>query len=217
MHPALRALTLTLGLVATSASAATLNNTFGLAAPTATLAFDGAAVAPYTTVTNQFASQGVTFSQDVIFDGQGPNAGWPGVTGDYLSNFNGNGLATHTFSIFFNATQTEAAFGFATNPTTTTFTALLNGLAVESFTIPTTYYQYATAFVGFTNSLFNQIEISVGGTDGSAVIDNIQMSAVSAVAPVPLPGTLGLAGAALGLLALLARRRPKAGLALQSA
>jgi hypothetical protein len=109
------------------------------------------------------------------------------------------------FSIQFLQQQTAAAFAMLTNPGTSTFTALLNGVAVESFS-DTTNFNVTTNFYGFTNILFNEIKITAGGFNSVALIDNLQFNP-AATTSVPTPALLpGLIGLGLGVLR---KRRPE--------
>ena len=182
--------------------AATLVNGTGLASPAAVVDFDGAGLTAGAIVTNQFASQGVTFGPNLYFNSQGP-VSFPGISGDYLANFN---PLVNPFSLLFAMDQTDVAFGFATNVANTTLTAFLNGVIVESFQTPTTSNNAGTAFLGFTGILFDEIQISVSSS--LALVDNIQLGTV---APVPLPAALPLLLAALAGAGLLGwRGRPRA-------
>ncbi len=162
------------GLYATS-----ISNNFGLTSPTKTITFDEIVFTQGTQISTQYASYGVTFTSGMIYDSQS-TASFPGITGHYL----GNG-SNPTFSIYFSANQTAAAVGLATNPATTTFTALLNGAVVETFSIATTFDNASLGFYGFTGITFNELKVSV--SSGAALFDNIEMGVA---APVPEPCTL---------------------------
>jgi hypothetical protein len=155
-----------------------------------------------TAITNQFASFGVAFPSPMYLNTQGPVTGIPGITGSYVGNFNGSIPPSDPFSIIFTfaTPQAEAAFGLATNPGTTTLTAYLNGVYVDSFSLSTTYDNPATAFVGFTGILFN--EIAVTTTGHLALVDTIQ----DCVA-VPEPATIFLLGGGLLGVGWLMRKR----------
>ena len=78
-----------------------------------------------------------------------------------------------------------------TNGYTDTFTALLNGLVVETASATTGNW----AYYGFTGIVFDQIRVNIGGDvhiNNHMRLDNIQIGA----AAVPEPGTLALLGLA---------------------
>ena len=102
------------------------------------------------------------------------------------------------FQIQFQGIVDEAAFGFITNPGTSTFTALLGGATVEQFSA-TTDLSNVVNFFGFEGIPFDTIEVSPGGTNSAFRFDNFQFSAV------PEPNSLALLG--LGFLAVCARLR----------
>ena len=165
------ALTLiTLLAISGSVSATPITNDTGLADPQSIITFDEFVFADQTVITNQFESLGVTFVSMLFYNSQGP-AVFPGVETNYLGN-NGNALV-NPFSILFTTPQTAAAFGIATNPSTTTFTAKLNGLIVESYQSATNFDDPSVSFQGFEGILFDEIEVSVGSDQ--ALIDNIQL------------------------------------------
>ena len=179
--------------------AASITNDSGLAAPVSTVTFDEIVFSQGTEITDQYVSYGITFESLVYYDSQG-NASFPGVETHYVGN-NSTPLI-NPFSISFTSTQTAAAFGIATNPATTTFTAKLNGVVVESYQSSTDFDDPSISFQGFEGISFDEIEISVGG-DGQALIDNIQMG-VAAPPPLgdvePVPSNAAWAMGALILL-----------------
>lgn len=198
MNKIYSALALAAGLFAAGTALATpIQNTTGLAAPATTITFDEIVFPGGTSITNEFAGLGVTFSPGLRYDSQGP-ATFPGVTTHYV----GNNLpcCINPFSLLFGGDVTEAAFGVATNPATTLFEALDNGAVVESFSAPTHFDGSTNYFFGFTGITFDEIRVTVGG-DNQILIDNVQIGSV------PEPGTLALIG--LGLSGLAAARRRK--------
>jgi hypothetical protein len=127
------------------------------------------------------------------YNSQGSSS-FPGIDGDYV------GVSTSVpFFITFANPVTEAAFGYAKNPTTVTIEALLNGVVVDSFQQAVTYNNPATGFLGFTGVLLDQIRVTADVQEG--LIDNIQFGSSSAV---PEPSTIGLLS--LGVIGLIARK-----------
>jgi hypothetical protein len=180
-----------------SAQAASVQNTFGLAAPAYTVTFDEAVVADGTLVTSEFAAWGVTLSPGLRYNSQGP-AAFPGITGNYVGN---NGpCCINPFSIMFGGGITAAAFGVATNPATSIFEARYLGGLVESFSAATSFDGSTNYYFGFTGITFDEIRVTVGG-DGMMLIDNVQLGVV------PEPATYALMLAGIAGLGLFARRR----------
>jgi len=163
------------------AHATPITNNFGLSSPSSTITFDEIIFPQGTVIDTQYASYGATFTSGLKYDAQGVSA-FPGITGHYIGNFN---PVVNPFSIFFTFAEplTEAAFGMATNPATTTFTAYLNGSAVETFSASTTSNNSNAGYYGFTGILFDEISVLV--SSNLALIDNIQMGGT----PVPEPAT----------------------------
>jgi hypothetical protein len=111
-------------------------------------------------------------------------------------------------SIRFGTPVTAAALALQSNPGTTTFTALLNGVIVESFATGTTLsflpdLSHASDFYGFSGILFDELTISndFESEFGIFQIDNVQYTAV------PEPTALLLLGAGLATLAARRSRR----------
>jgi len=173
--------------------ATSLINSVGLSSPAHHITFDEHVFAQDTIVDTQYAAEGVTFTTGMPFDTIGLNTIIAeGINGHYLGNF-GPGLI-NPFSIFFNENVTEAAFGFASEPQTTTLDAYLDGVFVESFALETSLTS-EMGYLGFTDSLFDEIRVTGNGGSGSALIDNIQFS------NVPVPAAIWFMGS--GLLGLL--------------
>lgn len=181
-----------------------LMNTTGLASPGVTVTFNELVLPTYASMTEQYLFRGLRFSPQLFYDGQdGPNPvdsmGNPlnGISGHYLSN-NFPVSLVNPFSIQFVNIHNAAAFAVATDPASTTFTALLNGSVVESFTANTNFDRSTSYFFGFTGVAFNEIRVS-STSSGGVVIDNVQFA--------PEPGSGLLMGAGLiGILAIVRRR-----------
>ncbi len=196
-------------LLANPAQGTSLTNGTGLTDPALTITADEFILANQTVVTNQYSSLGVTFSPNVYYNSENGSLGGdfaPVVAGNYFGNFDnlGDRNFDDPFSIEFSTDQTDAAFALVANaPGTATFTALLNGSIVESFSTAVDDPQ----FYGFTDSLFDEIQIEADIIDEDPLVffDNIQLGTVAS-ASTPEPGTiLGLL--AVGSLGALVRRK----------
>jgi len=192
------------------AYAGALLNNFGLVDPAFTLTFDEIVFPEGTVITNEYADYGITFKPTdpgMVYDTQGP-APFPGIDGHYVGNFFPvNNPFSIVFTSVFSTPHTSAAFGMATNPGTTIFTALLGGLIVESFTALTTFDDPFAGYYGFVGILFDEIQIQIDSE--LALIDNIQMIPLTEMTPVPVPepATILLVGSGLAFSAFRRRRR----------
>ena len=190
-----------LAAVTLGASATPITNNTGIVSPALTITFSEFALATETPITNQFASLGVTFSPSLFYNVQPfffPT--------DFLANFSfATSEQNNPVSLLFAQDQTAAAFAMQTNPGTSTFEALLNGVVVQSFNAATNLSSlpdltHASDFYGFSGIVFDEIRITAAS--GSLQIDNLQLSFA-----VPEPGTFVLLG--LGLAGLATARRRK--------
>lgn len=177
-----------------------INATSGLAAPDRLVTFDEVPVADNTAVTTQYASEGVTFSAGVRLETAA--FGFANMSGRKLANFF---PVTNSFSIFFASDVTDATLAFATFPGTSTFTALLDGTVVESFSASTGLFGTQNVF-GFTDILFDEIAITSGGFSGVAVFDTVAFN----VSQVPVPASLPLMFGGLAVFASIRARRKTA-------
>ena len=137
------------------------NSDTGLVAPDLTIGFDEVALTTGTNVTDQFEAFGVTFEPGVTyFNSVSPRPNFSGVA---VLDFFGPAV-----SIKFSQNVTEMAANMSQNFGMTTFTSLLDGVVVESFTA--TLDLTANNFYGFKNSLFNEVIFDPSGSSSVALV-----------------------------------------------
>ncbi len=181
-------------LIAGASQAATVQNTTGISNATSTITFSEVPLSRGATVTNQFASEGASFSSFAVFR---PQDGF--FATDYIGNFNGGGTA-NPFEIIFTHAVSGAAFDFITNSGTTEFEALSNGVVVDTFTAGTS--TRVGNYYGFDGFTFDTIRVTSPG-NGAMEMDNLEFRSA-----VPEPATYAMF--ALGLVAVGLRARRKA-------
>jgi hypothetical protein len=172
---------------AMDARAAISQSATGLVSPDNLITFDELVYASGTSLTTQYSGLGVEFVPNLYYNPQG-TAFFPGIAGNNVGNFS---PVVNPFSIQFSFLDPvfEAAFGFATNPASTTVTTKLGGVVVESLTASTTYNNALTGYFTITGSLFDEIVVSI--SSDLALVDNIQFStAVDGSAVVPEPTSM---------------------------
>ena len=175
----------------------------GLAAPAYTLDFEGQGAG--TAATTQYTGQGVFFGARSFYTNSGYFAGSGG--GDVaVNNFEDGNLTSAPLDIFFTQAVRGAAFQFITNSGTSTFTALLAGNVVSSFSGSTdTNGEVATEWYGFDNTIaFDQIQVQAGGVNNAYALDNLQVGVVAT--PEPASMTLVATGL-IGMFGVARRRR----------
>lgn len=157
-------------------------------------------------ITTQYSTLGISFTPGLTRLNNNPNR--PNFTSPYLGNFGG----ANPFSMIFTNAVTDASFAMTSNGgIQTTFTALLNGAIVDSFTTAVSRPPIngnprdPNNFYGFTGLLFDEVNVSVGANGNSSIVALDTVAFI--IAPVPLPASLPMLFAGLGGLALIRRRK----------
>jgi hypothetical protein len=189
-------------MLATPAFGAVINlSPTGLASPVLTIDFSEFSVPETNPITTEFSSLGVSFSPNLFYR-TNDNPAWANILGANLRSGEPN---VSNFSLDFEVPLTSAAFAaIAQPPTPTTFTALLDGVEVESFNTNVTI-DNRDNFFGFEGIVFDEINV-VYTADTRMRIDNLQLGPA-----IPEPGTVTIS--LLGLLGLCCRRRRRVALA----
>jgi len=212
-----------------SASAAFIDNGFGLDSPASTITFDEVALTQGTPIFGQYADFGFfsafggTLEGGFLFGFLGAEAVFSeasvesesvGINGNHISIPSIDGV--DAVGLNFTGTQSSVAFGFDSLQTGATVSAFLfeeillgdislfAPVLVESFTTTVGLQSIDSGFLGFRDILFDTIIIS-GLTGSSSRIDNIQFGDQQ-ISPVPVPAAAWLFGSGLMLLFGLRRR-----------
>lgn len=175
----------------------------GIASPAVTITFDEHVLATNTSVTNQYADLGVTFSPNVFYS---PQTNFGHVQGNDVGNFTFNNEGPiDPVTLLFSTIQNGAAFSFDADNTPYRFDALLGGIVVDTFSA--TVGVSNNDFFGFTGDTFDSIKITRTDTGQGPdwVLDNIQLG--STTSAVPEPASLGWPSAVLIGIVVLARRK----------
>ena len=186
-----------------TAQAAPLYNNSGFAPSAKVITFSEVALGGGTAVTTQFA--GVTFGTNGpgnFYVGDGGYADANPVSGAYLDSFSG-GTYSSVYDIDVQIMfRLAGAFWEFNAPSTATFTALKNGVALESFIYSNSNCCSSAEFVGFQGLSFDTLRVS-NITRTHFYMDKLTY------ADVPEPGSIALFGLA-GVGAAFARRRKAA-------
>ena len=124
--------------------------------------FDEVALTPFQTVTNEFASLGITFAPNTWFEN---NRTFPGFDGASVANFRsssspGGSLPPIPVTVSFSSVMTDFAAYFATNSgQTITLTAQLGGALVETLTFTDTACCNGH-ILGFQDIAFDSLRIT---------------------------------------------------------
>ena len=167
--------------LATGANAAVIKNSAtGISGADQTITFSEHSLAVQSAVTDQFA-----------------------ITGATVTNFH---PGVFSFGMKFGQDVSAASFAMVSNSSSWNFKALLDGVAVDSFSA--TVNTASNNFFGFNDLVFDEIQI-VSPVSDFMIIDNLSFIAAE-VADVPEPASLALVG--LGLLGMSSLRRKNRGM-----
>lgn len=186
--------------------AASIINGFGLNNPTQTITFDEIDFPIGTEITTQYSGLGVTFSNLFVYT---EREGSFNLNDNILSNFDITLSGPYgPFSINFLQQQTAVAFALITNEGISTFTALLNGVVIETFNAET-QLELTDNFYGFSGILFDEIQVNPGGSNTAAGIDNLQLSPLTSTSVPETSSVLGLLSMGALSIGFCHKRRQK--------
>lgn len=129
------------------------------------------------------------------------NGSFPNMVNYQVGNFVESGIQPITDPTSFNFTSDifELAFAFVSNPQTTTVSAFLNNILVESVALSTDYSGNYVSISGYT---FDEVRITSIGSNNAYILDDMQYK----VAQVPEPAALALVGMGLAGLGFSSRK-----------
>jgi len=174
----------------------------GLASAEVSITFDEIILPSSTVLSDEYAGLGITFSPGLLYNPGTANMSDSilGLDGRRLANFY---PVTSIFSIYFVDPVEEAVMGILA-PDITTFTALHDGIEVETF--QNSRSPQAQGFYGFADITFDEIRVDARSRvdEGRALLDNIQFTLARAI---PEPSALTLFALGFALFSGLRGRR----------
>jgi hypothetical protein len=199
---------ITLGILdINKVEAASIINGTGLDNPTQTITFEEIDLPIGTEITTQYSGLGVTFSNLFLSTPVRRRPVNFNLHHRILSNFDATISGPFSpFSINFLQEQTAVEFTLLTNTGISTFTALLNGVVVETFDARTILdgRRY-----GFSGILFDEIQVNPGGSNTAASIDNLQLSPLTSTSVPETSSVLGLLSMGALSIGFCHKRRQK--------
>lgn len=175
--------------------------------PTQTITFEEIDLPIGTEITTQYSGLGVTFSNLFLSTPVRRRPVNFNLHHRILSNFDATLSGPFgPFSINFLQQQTAVEFTLLTNTGISTFTALLNGVVIETFDARTILdgRRY-----GFSGILFDEIRVNPGGSNLAAGIDDLQLSSPTFTSVPETSSVLGLLSMGALSIGFCHKRRQK--------